>query len=245
MGLTIHYGLIHADAPASNVRPIVEQLRQHALRLPFQEVGPLVELSGDACDFERCEQDDPNRWLLIQAREYLDRHGVRYAVLPTALIAFTTQPGKGCEPANFGLCQYPRSITVENAALPKRRPKSLRTGIAGWRWGSFCKTQYASNSACGGVENFLRCHLSIVSVLDRARELGVLGEVCDEGGFWDKRDVSQLARQVGQWNQMIAAQVGQLMDLLNRPTASGTTATVHAEIRKYPDFEHLEAGGKK
>ena len=41
--------------------------------------------------------------------------------------------------------------------------------------------QYASNPDCGGVENFLRCHLAVVKLLDHAATLGILKEVSDEG----------------------------------------------------------------
>ena len=60
--------------------------------------------------------------------------------------------------------------------------------MAGWRWGSFCKTQYASNPACGGVENFLRCHLVVVRLLDFLRATGLVAvEAHDEGGYWEHR----------------------------------------------------------
>ncbi|MGA2501749.1 MAG: hypothetical protein ABSH20_28750 [Tepidisphaeraceae bacterium] len=65
MGLTIHYRLKHNTRTATIVRQMVEQLRQRALDLPFKQVGPLIELTGDACDFQKRPRDDPNRWLQI------------------------------------------------------------------------------------------------------------------------------------------------------------------------------------
>jgi hypothetical protein len=112
----------------------------------------------------------------------------------------------------------------------------MRTGLTGWRWSSFCKTQYASNPECGGVQNFLRCHLTIVKLLDCAQSLGLVQDVCDEGDYWTKRDVQALAREVGEWNTMIAAFAGQMLDQLGDQVASAITA--------FPNFEHLEARGR-
>jgi hypothetical protein len=86
-------------------RHLVEQLRQRALDLPFQKVGAILEFSGDECDYNLRRQDDSVRWLLIQARGSLIRKSYHYDVMPSHVIAFDTQPGDGCEPANFGLVQ--------------------------------------------------------------------------------------------------------------------------------------------
>lgn len=234
MGLTIHYSLESKTRSVRQVRSIVEQLRQRAMDLPFKSVGDIVELKGDQCNFEKMPHDDPHRWLLIQASQYIpfqvDGGYESYAtVSPSHVIAFEAWPGEGCEPANIGLCRYPGVIEVEEG---KRR----RTGLAGWSWQSFCKTQYASDPNCGGVENFLRCHLSVVRLLDHAKSLGVLADVSDEGEYWDKRDVKALAEEVGEWNVHLAGFAGGLRDLL------GTD--VEAPITAYPDFEHLEARGR-
>jgi len=151
-------------------------------------------------------------------------------------------PGAGSEPANFGLCRYPAQIEVEGQEAyvpgegfvrPKRR---VRTGLTGWQWSSFCKTQYASDPNCGGMQNFLRCHLAVIKLLDRAKELGILAGVSDEGEFWDKRDIPALAREVGDWNEAIAAFAGQMKDWLGDDVQSAITA--------FPNFEHLEAKGR-
>lgn len=117
MGLTIHYQLAAAGDEV-HARKLVQQLRQAALDLPFQHVGDLVEFRGDECDWTRRAKDDPYRWLLIQTCTAVSlpvtpaerRRGVRrdIDVLPVHVIALETEPGDGCEAANFGLCQYPR-----------------------------------------------------------------------------------------------------------------------------------------
>jgi len=232
MGLTIHYDL-HSDTRSpKQARRLVEQLRTRAMDLPFKEVGEVVELSGDACDFQNYDRHHPLRWLLIQAGQLVVRDDMHYRVTPKHIIAFSTDAGEGCEQANFGLGVYPLRISVEDPRTG--RGSMLRTALKGWSWSSFCKTQYASRH---GIENFLRCHLSVIKMLDHAAKLGILGSVKDEGGFWDKRDVKALAQEVGEWNEMMAGLVGQLKDEFG--------GDFEAPITDYPDFEHLEAKGRK
>ncbi len=247
MGLTIHYSLHSSTRSPAKVRDLIVQLHSRALDLPFENVGDVVELKGDECDFESRDQNDPHRWLLVQASQYIchparDGGNQSHTVSPTHLIAFDTYPGPGCESANFGLCRYPAMIEVkeeerfvrgEGLARPRKR---IRTGLRGWQWSSFCKTQYASNPDCGGVQNFLRCHLAITKMLDHAESFGMLEDVSDEGDFWEKRDIKALAKEVGEWNQMIAAFAGQVKDWYE--------GDVEAAITQFPDFEHLEAKGR-
>ena len=228
MGLTIHYQLQSTSRSPAKTRQLVAQLRQKALDLPFKGVGEIIDLDGDQADIDKLPKKDPNRWLLIQAGRYVEKGERHYRVNPTQVIAFSTDPGEGSEPANFGLAVYPKTIEVEG--------KKVRTGLSNWSWSSFCKTQYASNPECGGVENFLRCHLAIVKLLDHAAALGILKEVSDEGDYWKQRDVKALAAEVGDWNSMIAGWAGRLKDAFGE--------TVEAEITKFPNFEHLEADGQ-
>jgi hypothetical protein len=240
MGLTIHYSL-QAQGTEARARELIHALHQTAEDLPFKELGQVVELSREHCDFEKRAKDDVLRWLLIQATESVEfkpvgRQGhpgwsTSFSVTPSRLIAFDTWPGDGCEAANFGLCQYPD--VIETARGP------LKTGLSGWRWSSFCKTQYASNPGYGGVPNFLRCHLTVTAMLDRAKQLGCLDLVSDEGDFWKKRDLPALVREIGSWNEMIAAFGGKLKDLLgNGPLG------IQSAITDYPNFEQLEAAGE-
>ena len=209
MGLTIHYNL-KADG---NALALVTKLHRRAMDLPFTEVTNIIELIGDECDHNKCAQDDPHRWLLIQA-------GL-FDVAPTHVIAFSAWPGEGCEEANFGLCRYPKGSDPLD-----------------WSWSSFCKTQYASSPECGGIKHFLRCHLTIIKLLDHAKSLGILDSVSDEGDFWENRNIRALAESVGEWNEMIAKFAGELKDQLG-------SKNVEAEITKFPNFEHLEADGHK
>ena len=73
-------------------------------------------------------------------------------------------------------------------------------------------------------------------MLDHAKELGILESVSDEGDFWEKRGIEALSREVGQWNEMIAAWAGQLKDQFGD--------SLLAAISQFPNFEHLEARGR-
>ena len=146
MGLTIHYKL-KAKGTDALARKLVESLHQAAHDLPFKEIGSIVDLSASECDYEKREQDDPLRWLLIQASENLRLKNNRpisadekadswISVPPKRMIAFTAWPGEGCEESNIGLCQYPAEIFSPNLG-------TLKTKMLGWSWSSFCK-----NSIC-------------------------------------------------------------------------------------------------
>ena len=197
MGLTIHYSLkSDADSP-ERARQLVEKLRQAALDLAMAEISEVAEFSETACD---ADQDHENRWLLIQARRLIQIGEGYYFVTPKHVIAFSAWPGEECEVANLGLATYPKVIQTEDG--------EVTTGLCGWMWHSFCKTQFASNPSVGGIANFVRCHLAVIRLLDAAKALGILESVHDEGGFWEKRDVKALVETVGQWNAQLAGLAG-------------------------------------
>jgi hypothetical protein len=234
MGLTIHYRL-HSDVPtAGDARTLISDLQRRAGELPFNQVGEIVEFDGENCDFRNVPKGQPNRWLLVQARQLqkLDEEGEQWAeVTPIRVIAFTVHPAEGSEPANFGLCRYPETIVIDG--------HRKRTGLSGWRWASFCKTQYASNPDLGGFRNILRAHIGVIGLLDNAEKLGILGSVSDESGFAEKRAVKALIEEVGNWNQMIAGFYGGMKDAVS--AAGADTRALVAEIARFPNFEHLEA----
>ena len=164
MGLTIHYNLNSSTRSPKKARELVARLHGWALDLPFERVEDIIELSESQCDYEQYGPDHPHRWLLIQAGAHVDdpkdKH-YSYRVTPTHIIAFAAWPGRGCEDANFGFCRYPAYIEVHDRVI-RGQTRRIRTRLSGWCWGSFCKTQYASNPECGGVANFLRFHLSVI-----------------------------------------------------------------------------------
>jgi hypothetical protein len=184
--------------------------------------------------------------LLIQAGTHIalpvspseKQRGVRREmdVLPRHVIAFETEPGEGCESANLGLCQYPSEVSAPG--FGKRKTK-----LKGWSWDSFCKTHYASDPRCGGLPNFLRCHLGVVALLDEAQKIGVLGKVNDEGDFWETRSLERLTKEIGEQSAMLAGFLGALKDAMSQ--APGGAGAVEAPIAEYPNFEHLEAEGQR
>ena len=89
------------------------------------------------------------------------------------------------------------------------------------------------------MPNFLQCHLTVIAMLDKAKELGCLAEVNDEGDFWQKRDLKALVQEIGSWNEMIAAFGGKLKDLLGDGPLG-----VQSAITQYQNFEQLEAAGQ-
>lgn len=239
MGLTIHWSLQSNTRSAKKARELIANLRQKALDLPFAKVGDLIELDGEGAHYQHRGQDDPHRWLLVQAGQYVERAAGQgeghFYVPPSHLLAFVAVPGEGSEPANFGLCRYPATIEIEDRRQPGKVNRR-RTGLSGWSWTAFCKTQYASNPEYGGLENFLRCHLSVIRLLDHARELGLVQSVSDEAGFWEDRDIQALVKEIGRWNEMMAGFVGRMKDWFGGQFV--------AEITNFPNFEHLEAKGR-
>ena len=255
MGLTIHYSL---TLPAKTLVPEVRQklgaLRQVCLDLPFKDVGELREFNGEECNFEKRDREDPMRWFLIQSDTTVhfkyDRTGkpVRVdgwqdgsygrSVLPDHIVGFSTWPGNGCEEANLGLSRFPKTVVVHSKW--NRTPHRLKVPAADkWSWSSFCKTQYANAPECGGLENFLRCHLTVIAMLDAAKKLGFEVDCNDEGGYWEKRDIRALVKEIGQWDAFIAGFAGALKDAGEQAGFS-----LAAPITERMDFEHLEAAGQ-
>lgn len=230
MGLTIHYSLkSDVDSPAA-ARQQVEKLRQAALDLPLAEVGEVVEFAGAEVNPDGTKDDEGKRWLQIQARRMLKIGEGYHLVAPTQVIAFSAWPGEECEVANLGLATYPEIIETKDG--------ELTTSLSGWMWHSFCKTQFASNPTVGGMENFVRCHVAVIRLLDAAKATGILEEVKDEGHFWENRDVKALVETVGGWNSFVAAVAGKIKDEF-------PGQIIAAPITSFPNFEHLEADGRK
>jgi hypothetical protein len=53
MVLTLHYSL-KAQGSDAQARKLINALHQTAQDLPFKELGNIVDLSGDLCDFNQC-----------------------------------------------------------------------------------------------------------------------------------------------------------------------------------------------
>jgi hypothetical protein len=159
-------------------------------------------------------------------------------------------------------CKRVRSFTRSPAAFSEIR--NVATNLSGWYWRSFCKTQYASNAECGGIPNFLRCHISVITLLDRIAKIpGVRVRVDDEGKYgpstysddWKEAyeagrkptyrrhkgqyNPAALAKEVGEWNTMIAGFTGALSAAL-----ADSGIKLEAAIKEFPDFEQLRFQGR-
>jgi hypothetical protein len=106
--------------------------------------------------------------------------------------------------------------------------------------------------------------VSFITLLDRMAKLpGLNVRIDDEGKFgpstysddWQEASAagrkpaylrhkglynpSALAKEIGQWNQMLAGFAGALSDVLD-----GSGITLEAPIKDFPDFERLEFKGR-
>ena len=248
MGLTLSYELgLPADRPEADVLRRLAALRERALAMPFDEVSEVVRfdertLAGApplrGLAFESLahvvqltagvDRDALYRdWLgLGEEDEYeiVDEHTRVYRPVeappdaPTSVIGFAIVPGEGCEPATF--------------AMTRLHGPEIAT-----RWWDqcFCKTQYASTL---GDEHLLRCHGSLVALLDAAVELGFEVEVHDETGYWESRDARQLTESVAAMNRLVAGFAGAFTDAVRE--AGADSRLVSGAIFEHPDFERLE-----
>jgi hypothetical protein len=225
MGLTINYKFSLNNATITQVREKIVALRNLALQLPFKSVDKLVEIAGDACYFDKDNFDDPHAFIKIRALKPVEiaMNGFSWKNA-TYIIGFDSLPSEGSETPIFGLATHSEIKDIND-----------------WSWTGFCKTQYASNPEYGGLENFLKCHLMIVKILDAACESGITCKVDDETGYWENRNIEELATTIRQHNVLIAALTGELKDDL----ALWGIVSTQSPIFDYPNFEYLEAEGKR
>lgn len=140
----------------------------------------------------------PNQWSKRTIREKLESLRRSCMDLPVEAVGkfpshaqvFTIDLTPGCEEMAVGICTY---------------PGGRRT------WALSCCTQYANEY---GLPNFLRAHMTVCAILEKAQELGFKVEVKDDGEFWTKRDVKALAEKVGQWDQVLAGLFGLAKDVM-------------------------------
>lgn len=224
MGLTIYYHLRSDAATPEAAHSLVRKLARRAQEMPFQRVLPVEPYPGRAAD----DRGETSLWLC--SSQTIERRQQMCEVRPRHAFAFFLIPGAGCEWAALGLAKYPQSSTLPDG-------RRVRTGLAGWSWNGFCKTQYASDPRHGGFENFRRCHVSLIELFDYAAQIGLQVDLQDEAGYAQVRDTEALRQTINQWNEVIAAGIGRLRDAL--PGES------EAPITRYPNFEHLEARGSQ
>lgn len=227
MGLHLCFELaVPRDTAMADVVERVRQLRRVAATLPFDKVGPLVLTAAGQALGDTSETDNPlANWFRFCAHCRLGAHGertgIRRDLLPDA-VGFAIVPGDYCEGATFGLAWVP----------PKNEDgERLHEEPSVWHWHTVCKTQYASNL---GDDHLIRCHTSLVALLDNAPDLGFEVTVRDETKYWQTRDTNVLIAEVAEMNRIVAGIAGAFYD------AAGGRVHVDGAIFKHPEFEELE-----
>jgi hypothetical protein len=115
--------------------------------------------------------------------------------------------------------------------------RRYRTGLRGWRFHGFSKTQYAS---LHGWEHFRRCHTAVIDLLAELRQLGVSVKISDEGDYWPRRNEAALRQNLGELNAAVASAAGALKDWGEKQGGP----PVQSPIFAHPQFERLEAEGE-
>lgn len=228
MGLTVHYKL-HFEPDAEDLgglqaRWVVEDARNRAKRMKrrglVDAVGPMAR-DHKALRLAR-------QWVFYPVPGSKNSFS-EIEVLPLEGTLFVVAVGKDCEPLELGLCRYPETV--------RHGGSNVRTKLGGgWRFSGFSKTQYAS---LHGWDHFLRCHRAVVDLLAEWRTLGVRVKISDEGEYWPRRSVTNLRRNVGEMNALVAGAAGALKD-----ADAGDGPGVQSPIFAHRDFEQLEAQGE-
>lgn len=201
MGLTIHYDIKTRIQSVDKINKLMQKMHQLAKALPFEEVGEIRDMSDD--------RHRRTRWIGVPWS------CGRNEVLVTAerTIGFTLNPGPGSEGCAISLSQFPRITSVrykweddqrfrdktghhdwvrmrryeeKHPEFKQEEWRDVPTKLRGWQGGDFCKTQYAADFANGGsMANFARCHLSLITLLERIKHRlpGVDVYISDEGEY--------------------------------------------------------------
>jgi len=223
MGLTIHYKLSVAEnLPSAAARELVERAGLYAKKIGCAEVSEVM----------RVEKDTPFTSLFVRAGAEED---CCFGHVPAKRgWVVEAWPGEGCESAHLGLCQYPKRAPF----FLRGRHGMVRTDYTGgWLFKGACKTQYANES---GWEHFLRCHRTIVSILEFWRQMGAVVEVSDEGAYWETRSEDTLRATLSSYDGLVAAGAGAFKDAADE---TGKGHSIESPIFARADFERLEAEG--
>ncbi len=215
MGLHLNYELrLPHAATAEEVGTVLVRLRDFALALSFKSVTEIYRPEPALFD----SRAGGLRFLAsVIAKVFVDDTPPLIADIDLVR-GFSVIPGNGCESAAFAFM-----------------PRADQSGKHGdWFWYSSCKTQYASVISDA---HLVACHSGLVTLLDRAIDLGVSVVVRDETRYWETRDKQCLISEVHNMNRIVAELAGNLSD-----HDGGVNGRVHAPIFSHPRFEHLEMG---
>ena len=197
MGLTINYD-ISFKGTAEELLEKIETIRQKCLDLPFEQVTKIEHILYGEKEY-KCYRDIENRLMypnntkdnMQKASNLYNSMGIDREVLinydvyhkskkfrPFSFVKWGVWAGKGCEGTDFNFF----------------KKKTW------WKCHSFTKTQYA--------EQFVKCHLLVIKVLDFFKEQGFVVKVDDEGHYWEKRDFDTLSKEINDYTTMIKSLFG-------------------------------------
>ena len=203
-----------------------------------------------------------SEWVTLGLARYADEIEFEYDPMEDDRFMKTIK-GDGMVQRQFDGRRWERWLTKNGQPWQHPRhflgKRKIKVRLPGWRFGTFCKTQYASEPDCGGIPNFVRCHLCVIHLLDRIAKLPTVKVVYnDEGKYgpsyytddpwaekrvytWHdgKYNVKALMEEVGEWNEMIAAAFGGWQNL-----AQASGLGIRAPITGYSNFEQLEFKGQ-
>ena len=218
MGLHLNWELrLSGSISRDDVIASLRDLHEHASSLGFDEMTPIIEGASGSDDDDLT--DYFWTWARVISRPEPELGSTLIGDVATAT-GFAIYPGRRCEGAVFGF-------------LHRAEPDGSN---AEWFWHHCCKTQYASVVSW---DHLLRCHTSLVALLDFAIQRGIDVVVRDEGHYWETRDTATLIAAVDNMNRIVAAFAGRLSDAI---VVSGLKAG--AAIFDHPEFEHLEVRRK-
>lgn len=204
MGLTIHY-TVEFDGTIKQLHNKLEKIRQACSDLPFEEVKEVetVKITKDIIKIWNFLQEmitHPNNsienmamrdlimeklgvstWKMVELGEWRKEGNVSWKVArPTTMVSLFLWPGEGCESLEFNFQRISGKFVCK----------------------SCCKTQYA--------EQFVKCHLLVIQLLDMLKAEGFAVDVYDEGEYWQIRDIKVLAKNINESTALISAVLGGL-----------------------------------
>lgn len=253
MGLSIYYRM-KAKVDAEGARGLVGRLHAFVRTLPFDDVSPIFEYDPPDGRYIFERGDSENGWK--PGGHYLNRKradGLSEMVeVPALHVVYFAANLRGSETASFGLASHPPVVVHHEDVIihPPEGGDERRVGagpavefptrLRGWySWSECCKTQYAANPKFGGVENFIRAHLSVFRVIDECKRMGLTTYIRDDAKYWRHRDQRKLLAELQRWDELIAGFAGRLSDKFG-----SVPGAIVAPIKDRPDYEHLEAKGE-
>ena len=201
MGLTIHYQ-IGFKGTAEELLGKLQTIKNTCMDLPYEQVDEIQHQKYSKADYQfykgleqrtfypnNTAENMQKTQALYQARGINREALIEYDVYhrtkrfsPIEIIQWNVWAGEGCEGTDFNFF----------------KKKTW------WHCHSFTKTQYA--------EQFVKCHLLVIKVLDLFKEQGFTVKVNDEGHYWETRDLKVLAENINDYTDMLKTVLGSITE---------------------------------